>query len=236
MTYRFGALRRAAHMPVLLVMAFSLAGCFDIQFDVTLHSDGSGNIRTTAEMSKELSGLMQMDKDKKGKTKDRDLSILAKNNKNVAVETSVKGGRVTAIERKAFKSLSDLSLGETRLEVVDLGRSFPGVDRTRVRWLSSADFKGMSKDNPEARDPMILNFFKGYAYALTLRLPCNVTNANEMKLGTVTVKPEIAKRWNNESTVKWTVPMDALLAAESGPPVFEVECWSWAGIKPGKTK
>jgi len=56
-----------------------------------------------------------------------------------------------------------------------------------------------------------------------------------VKLNLTSVAPAISRDLFRGSTVRWVVPLSALFATPNNQVAFDVECWSLAGIKPGKT-
>ena len=75
----------------------------------------------------------------------------------------------------------------------------------------------------------------GHTLTMTMELPCTVTRADEVKLNFAQVAPSVSRDLLQGSTVRWVVPLRALFATPNGKITFEVECFSFAGVKPGRT-
>jgi hypothetical protein len=221
--------RRTAAVSVAAAAVFVLAGCLDITFDIAIDSDGSGAIAVATVFSKEMSQAAE------SKNSGPSEIMLSRDNKNVRVKREMKDGRYSVTESLSFKQLSDVTLSESVLEVADLGRTFYGTDRTRVRWAGKQQ---PGKHSGEAKgDKEVSDLFKGYFYTVTMHVPCNVTYAGQPKIGGTVIKPDVQISLLHGSTVQWKVPMELIERdAGDGQPAFDLECWSWYGIKPGKTK
>jgi hypothetical protein len=214
----------------VLASALLLAGCFDIAFDIDLKSDGSGTIAAKTVLSRDMSKLAKEDKGKSTP------ELLAKDNKAVTVTRSETDGRLTTGETLAFRRLSDVSLDDSRFEVIDLGRTIYGVDRSHIRFVTGGESDRKGGREPSEKSEIVTSLLKGYFYTLTLHVPCNVGKASSPKISGTAVAPNIQTSFWHGSTVQWKLPMELFFAAAGKRQVFEVECWSWFGIPAGKTK
>lgn len=217
--------RRGISIAVVFASAVLLAGCFDLQFDLTLHNDGSGTMVAKTTLNKEMSAMAAKDKDKPSG------SLLAKNNKNVRQTAKNENGIVSMEETVEFKRLSDIALEGDGLEVTDLGRSIFGVDRTRIRWDLGAD----KKDKDREGGDMAAQVFAGHYLTVNMQLPCNVETAAALSLDGKQIVPVVKKSLLNGSTVQWRIPLEQLFAGGSNAQI-DVTCWSWYGIPAGKTR
>jgi hypothetical protein len=232
---RLRAGRRLASGAVFAASAFILGGCFDVQYDVTLHNDGSGTISTKIVYDKEMSAYASQ----KGNTPQSESDVL-RNGKPVPRVSKMRDGRLTEEQIVDFVRLSDLTMPGNAVEVTDLGRSILGVDRSRVQVnFGKPQNRTAAKhdeESPEAKK-MIAEIMNGHYLTVTLHLPCNVENANTLKMAGTVIVPDVEKSMFHGSTVKWQIPMATVFTSSNkDAPRFDVVCWSWMGIPAGKSK
>jgi hypothetical protein len=231
MTGNSSAHSRIASFAAIAAAAFLLAGCFDVTFDIDLHNDGGGKVTVTTVLSKEMTAMANQ-----GGKKGPNAMFLAKHNKTAQVTSETRDGRLAVSEAMTFKKLSDLEFGDAALEVTNLGRSFFGVNHTRIRWISQEEKKGkQSKYSPFTN--AVASPFKGFFFTLRMHVPCNVSKASKFMVNGELLRPRVFGNWLSGSVVEWKIPLDQMIGTEeSTPRVFEVECWSWYGVKAGKTR
>ena len=214
--------------------ALLLTGCFDARYDVGLNNDGSGSIAIEIVLDKDLS--RDLLKDGKGKLdKQANQSQLGKNAKT---NQRVENGSIVVSQSLAFKSLSDITGGDVDVEVQNLGRSFVGVSRSRIR-LATTNNRAKAKHDSggEMADQFVSQMFKGHEMRVTMHLPCTVESAQELHHNGAVYAAKVDKSWFAGSTVEWRLPMaDALALQEHGHSDFVATCWSWSGITPGRSR
>ncbi len=76
---------------------------------------------------------------------------------------------------------------------------------------------------------------KGHILIVEMDLPCTITDAGAVKLNTTTVTPFVGNDILSGSKVRWVVPLSALFATPNDTIAFDVKCWSFRGIQPGRT-
>ena len=215
---------------LLAIATVLLSGCYDVSMDVDLHNDGSGTIAATSVMSKEVTDKFQRT------GKGDDISLFADKNKAARVSRKIQNGRFTIIENLSFQKLSEVNLGDFNFEVIDLGRTFYGIDRSRIRWAIRSQSEG-NEPKTTPKDAAEAARYKGYFFTLTMHLPCHVAQAGKLSAGGAVITPTIRSAFWNGSTVVWKVPMELIAENDNAKPrIFEVNCWSWYGIQAGKTR
>ncbi len=232
---RLRAGRRLAFGVIFAASAFILSGCFDVQYDVTLHNDGSGTISTKIVYDKEMSAYASQ----KGNTPQTESKIL-RNGKPVPRTSKMRDGLLIEEQIVDFARLSDLTLPGNGVEVADLGRSILGVDTSRVHVNFGKPQSGSAskrdEESPGAKK-MIAQIMDGHYLTVTMHLPCTVEKANTLSMMGTTITPVVEKSWLHGSTVKWQIPMALVFTSSNkDAPQFDVVCWSWMGIPAGKSK
>jgi len=226
--------RRVAAAAALAASAFVLGGCFDVQYDITLKNDGGGTIATRVIFSKEMSQMAG-----KGEVK-RTSSAILKNGKAVTETSRIEDGRLIEEQTIDFQHLSDVTLPNGSIEVVDAGRSLLGVDTSHIRLTFAKKGGGPGakplENNAETRK-IVAEIFAGHFFTVAMHVPCTVESASSFVQGGTTVAPMIDKSFIHGSTVHWQIPMAALADTTGAHHAdLEVTCWSWMGIPAGKTK
>jgi hypothetical protein len=223
-----------ARVFVSVVAALLLSGCFDGHYDIGLKNDGSGTVAVDLVLDTDLS--RDVLKEGKGKFQQADQSQLGK---NAHSSQRVENGSLIISQRLNFKSLSEITGGNVDIEVSSLGRSTFGVARSRIRFATSRNpgEKGQ-KQADDVGDQLIDQMFKGHEMRVTMHLPCQVESAEPLRRDGAVYAPTVNKNWFGGATVEWRVPMPVMIKMDShgGPHDFVATCWSFAGIKPGRSR
>ena len=217
--------KRNIRTAAILATALLLAGCFDLELTLKLNSDGSGTLSTRAIVSKELIDL--------GNGKPPDSKLLGESGQ-VRHKTEIRNGQLVQEETTDFDSLDQLrGIEGGRIEVTAQGHTFWGAERSRVRWILRTSKHPTDAPPPDPR--VVEMMVGGHILIVEMDIPCTVMKAETVKLNTTSVAPIVSSDVISGSTVRWVVPLSALFATPNDQIAFDVECWSFAGIKPGKT-
>ena len=214
--------KRPLRSAVVVVLCLALAACFDMSVRLALKTDGSGAIAARIIYTREMTSLILSDR--KGKPPpafDRGGS-----GGNVTRTQRIEDGRLIQEETKAFKSLEEVTLGNERIEVIDLGRTFLGASRHRIVWTVRTG----AKQNRDAAQSAAL-LFAGRTFEIGMDLPCQVESAGDADMAVMKITPTTG--W---SSVSWTLPLATMVSLPPNHTVtFQAECWSWAGMKPASS-
>ncbi len=218
--------KRAFRIGAVLAAALLLAGCFDLELTLKLNSDGSGRLSTRAILSKQWVDLT-------GVNTPPDSKLLG-NDRRVRRKSEIRNGQLIQEEIRDFHSLSELRGVEGgSIEVTSLGRTFWGAEQTRVRWVLRASKR--ESDAPPPDPSVVDSLIAGHIVIMEIDVPCTVTRADPVKLNTTSVGAFVNSDVIQGSTVRWLVPLKALVATPNDKIVFQMECWSFEGIRPGKS-
>ena len=146
--------RRLGRLVVLCGAAILLAGCFDVQLGINLHNDGSGAVTTRIILSKEMTDMAAA-----GRSKPMP-ALLGKDNRNVRTTSEIRNGQLVTEETVGFAHLSDVPLSDDNIEVTNLGRTFFGAARSRIRWSL-----GSTHNDPNAAPIVLGSWASGLATA-----------------------------------------------------------------------
>jgi hypothetical protein len=214
-----------SRLALIVAAAFALTGCFDLELTLNLNSDGSGTLASRAILSKQIVDLG-------ARTRPPESRLLGEG--RVRRKTEIRNGQLVQEEFTEFDNLQELrGIEGGSIEVTARGSTFWGAERSRVRWILRT-----SKHQSEAPPPdprMIEPMVRGHILIVEMNVPCTVTTARDVTLNTTTVPAYISRNVLAGSKVRWVVPLAALMATPNDKIVFDLECWSFAGIKPGKT-
>lgn len=214
----------AIRSGAMLAAALLLAGCFDVDFNVNIKRDGSGSIAVKMALGPQLTEAV------KGEKMDGRKGLLAPHNPGTAVTTAIVDGRRVVTETLRFAKLSDVTMETMTLEVIDRGPGPFGVKLSRVRLAPSNSRPGST---PTPSGTISADVFRGYHYGMTMHLPCIVAKATPTDRDGKKLDLKVENSMANGATVEWKMP---LVLMDASAPAFEIECWSWHGIVPGKTK
>jgi hypothetical protein len=219
--------RRLGRLVVLCGAAILLAGCFDVQLGIKLHNDGSGAVTTRIILSKEMTDMAAA-----GRSKPMP-ALLGKDNRNVRTTSEIRNGQLVTEETVGFAHLSDVPLSDDNIEVTNLGRTFFGAARSRIRWSL-----GSTHNDPNAGDMRAMAaFLVGHTFTLSMEIPCHVEKASNVSVNGISMAPSVQGDWMRGSTVQWQVPLTALFSGMNGGNVtFDAVCWSWLGIPSARTQ
>ena len=219
--------RCLSRLAVLCGAATLLAGCFDVQLGLKLHNDGSGAVTTRIILSKEMTDMAAA-----GRSKPMP-ALLGKDKRNVRTTSEIHNGQLVTEETVGFARLSDVPLSDDNIEVTNLGRTFFGAVRSRIRWSLES-----THSNPNAGDMKgMAAFLAGHTFTLSMDIPCHVEKASDVSINGISMAPSVHGDWMHGSTVRWQVPLATLFAGMGGSDVtFDVVCWSWLGIPSAKTQ
>jgi hypothetical protein len=219
------SMRRTIVRAAAVAASLALAGCFDLELTLNLESDGSGTIASRAILSKHMADLGAGRKPPESR-------LLG--DYRVRRKAEVRNGLLVQEEMTEFDSLEQLSgIEGGSIEVTSRGRAFWGGERSRVRWVLRTSKRASEAPPPDPR--VIEQMVRGHILIVEMNLPCMVSRAHDVKLNTATVEPLVQRAIFFGSKVRWVVPLSALMATPNDKVTFDVECLSFAGIKPGRT-
>ena len=204
------ALARRAGAGIRIVAAlasFTLAGCFDLEQDLTVKGSGAGSFVVTLRMDPTFKDALQNE------------TMLGAQKAPVEVTRAVKDGQYVQTERVTFNSLSELELPNETLSIVSNGAELFGVgpkDLTLTRKIENAGADSNSSG-------MMRTVFADRTYTFKASLPGWIGKAYPLTIGDEQIAPQV-----NGSTVSWQIPMSKAITAKEL--VYKVDFYAFMKI------
>jgi len=198
-------------LPLLLV-----AGCFDLEMELSLKKDGSGMLTSALVAPKQLaSGKINLQ---------RSLVI------QPPPENSLqpRGDQVAYVAKASFKSLAEVVTRpgvELELRLVDEGFLWGLFSSTyRLR----AQVEGASQTEAKEAAPLLM----GHFFKAVLEVPGQIKTAHAASLAGLSIQPQVS---DDKRKVTWSVPLDSFLG-HKGPLVFAVDFKADLDLPPEQRK
>ncbi|HXZ67507.1 MAG TPA: hypothetical protein VEH07_02860 [Alphaproteobacteria bacterium] len=203
--------RRARATGIRLIAGlacFALAGCFDLEQDLTVKGSGAGDFQVTLRIDPAFKDALQNE------------TILGAQKAPVEVTRTVKEGQFVQKERVTFNSLSELRLPNETLSIVSNGAEFFGVgpkDLTLTRKVENAGADASSAG-------IMRTVFADRTYTFKVSLPGWIGKAYPLQIGDEQVSPQV-----NGSTVSWQIPMSKAITANEL--IYKVDFYAFMNIR-----
>ncbi len=192
---------------VAALACLTLAGCFDLEQDLTIKGSGAGAFQVTLRIDPAFKDALQNE------------TILGAQKAPVEVTRTVKNGQYVQKERVTFNSLSELRLPNETLSIVSNGAELFGVgpkDLTLTRTVENAGANSSSAT-------MMRTVFADRTYTFKVSLPGWIGKAYPLVIGDEQIAPQV-----NGSTVTWQIPMARAVSASEL--VYKVDFYAFMGI------
>jgi hypothetical protein len=216
-------LKSLARVVLPVVLAASLAGCFDLSQNVSVGRDGTGHYRVAVAAEGFIGQAL------KGKS-DKDLV----GGNPARTTTSDINGRVTRVSTVDFKSLSDLKLGEETMSVVTHARGFFGLGSTHAtfRYTFAVDrarrAHADSGGDEQTGKQILGSMFGNHSYSFTVTLPGSIEHIAPVWVGNTEIKPVVSGDFYHGHTIIWAMPLATLFSAKDL--TFEVDYSAWGSF------
>ena len=191
------------HIAILFA-CFALTGCFDLDHKLVLNRDGSGSY----EVNISAEGMV-------GEALKNEV-LISESKGAVKRETEIVNGHAIHRERIAFANISDLGLADEDVTLTVNGNNFFGLapkSATFRRVVRSADVR--SEKSPEDKNDAaaLAAVFGNHTYSFSVSLPGSIDSIAPVKLGGVTIKPEITGDYFRH-TITWRMPLYMMFAED----------------------
>ena len=193
----------AAGLAVLLV-----AGCFDLEHDVTIKGDGSGSVRVALITDPVL-----------GKDTDFE-SILESDDRDSEIREYSEDGKFIHEEIIRFDSLEDLTLQDEEMRVSAAPRMFWGLGPNQARFERTLYVDAKNSDEFRIMERVFLD----HTYSFSVTLPGFVTGAAAVTANGKTIEPE-----RSGATTTWVIPLADLAVSE--PITFQADFIGYFGFE-----
>src|SRR6185312_14669563 len=173
---------RIVRFALVAVTACALAGCFDLDQNLSVNRDGSGRYTFAVTLDGAMADAM-----KNGKGDDKS-NPLAPNKATVA--TVSHDGKVTKTATVDFKALSEITLKNERMSLKVLDAGLFGITPKRVRFRHSfavGDAKaersgGTSKSDDQMSQQLLAGLFGNHEYSFTLTVPGSIERVAPLRI------------------------------------------------------
>jgi hypothetical protein len=216
-------LKSMTRVVVPLILAASLAGCFDLSQNVSVGRDGTGHYRVAVAAEGFIGQALKSKSDK---------DLIGGN--PARTTTSDINGRVTRVSVVDFKSLSDLKLGEETMSVVTHGRGFFGLGSTHATFRytfavdrARRDHGGDAGDEQTGKQ-ILAGVLGNHSYSFTVTLPGSIEHIAPVWVGNQEIKPSVSGDFYHGHTITWTMPIATLFSAKDL--TFEVDYAAWGSF------
>jgi hypothetical protein len=218
-----GILKSLKRVELPVILAASLAGCFDLSQNVSVGRDGTGHYRVAVAAEGFIGQALKSKSDK---------DLVGGN--PARTTTSDINGRVTRVSVVDFKSLSDLKLGEEAMSIVTHGRGFFGFGSTHAtfRYTFAVDrarrAHGGDSGSDEAGKQFLAGMLGNHSYSFTVTLPGSIEHIAPVWVGNTEIKPSVSGDFYHGHTITWTMPIATLFSAKDL--TFEVDYSAWGSF------
>jgi hypothetical protein len=202
-------IRAAKLLPLLLVAAFGLSGCFDLTQGVAINKDGSGRY-DLAIAAKGTIGTALKD--------DKNSSVHFGHNPNLhpRTRTEIVGGQTVQTTSVDFKQLSDLDLSNETIAIKVHGHDLFGLGETHAIFRrtflvhNEVEKRQHASKDDETGAAIIASIFGDHTYVFRVHLPGSVDWIAPVYAGGVIVRPEVAED-SSGHTITWRMPLASMI-------------------------
>jgi hypothetical protein len=214
---RLSSSQNVARFAVIAILAVGLTGCFDLTQKIAIGRDGSGRYEVAIAAQGWMGDALKSDKK----------PAMDMNGNHATVKTTELNGKVTQTASMDFKTLSELKLSDERISLQVKDRDFFGLGSKHVRFLRTflVDHakKDQARDNPsmgsDASDKegqeLINSMFGDHEYVFAVTLPGSIDYIAPVKVGRLTIQPEVTGDFFNGHTITWRMPLAAMVSVKS---------------------
>ena len=208
----FDAIASRARMSAVKLAAIlaclALAGCFDLEQDLTVKGSGAGDFQVILRIDPAFKDALQNE------------TILGAQKAPVEVTRSVKDGQYVQKERVTFNSLAELKLPNETLSIVSNGAELFGVGPKDLTLTRKVENSGADTSSAG----MMRTVFADRTYTFKVTLPGWIGKAYPLQIGDEQVSPQV-----NGSTVSWQIPMSK--AITTNEMIYRVDFYAFMKIE-----
>ncbi len=198
---------RMGRLVLAGALALLVAGCFDLEHEVTIEGDGSGSVRLALITDPVLAESADFE------------SILTAEDQNSEIREYTEDGRFIHEETVRFDTLDGLSLRDEKMQVTSSPRALFGIGPNQARFERTLSLGPQSDDDLRILERIFLD----NTYTFSVTLPGWITGAEPVMVSGTEIAPE-----RQGATTTWTIPMADL--ATSGDVTFRVDFVGYFGF------
>lgn len=207
-----GALQLAV---TALPLALGLSGCFDLSQSVAIGRTGAGQYNVAVSAGGLVGRAMRDNHDA--------ITIGRGNAKDNVVKTQTRSqdGKVTQTSTIAFKSLSDLHLGDDVMSLRVKHRDFWGLGPAHVVFrrtvlvgnARAAQAREHDMGNDLGHD-VLQTMFGDHTYVFAVTVPGSIEKIAPLRIGGRTITPKVTGDFYHGHTITWRMPLADMLSAK----------------------
>lgn len=207
-------LKALKSVPIFILLAVGLSGCFDLTQSVSLNRDGSGTYAMAIAVEGPMGEAMKKD------NKSDDMHF-GHNPKLVSrTKTTIVDGKVTKTGEVDFKTLSDLDLSNETVAIKVKGHDLFGLGSThaifRRSFLVGNEMRDRNQktEDDERGKAILASIFGGHSYVFRVRLPGSIDWIAPVYAGGIEVKPQVTSDAGGH-TVVWRMPLLSMIESKA---------------------
>jgi hypothetical protein len=201
--------KRAVSAAVVALCAGGLSGCFDLEQKVAIKSDGSGSYAVVLKAD----GIVGEGLDKKH----ADIDIGGDN--DLVTRVVRKDGTTIQTSQIAFRTLSDLRLGDETLSLHPKGKTLLGLGPSEVNFHRSFNidhgrrYRDDDDDDEHWGRSILHSMFGDHTYTFSVWLPGTIEHIAPVQVANRVVHPTV---WSDKygHTIIWTMPLSDMFLAD----------------------
>lgn len=201
-------------IPVFVLLAVGLSGCFDLTQSVSLNRDGSGTYAMTIAAEGPIGEAMKKD------NKSDDMHFGHNPNLKSRTRTAIVDGKVTKTGEVDFQKLSDLDLSNETVAVKVKGHDLFGLGSTHAIFRRSFLVGNEMRDRNQKADDdaqgkaILASIFGNHAYVFRVRLPGSIDWIAPVYANGLEVKPQVISDASGH-TIIWRMPLLTMIESKA---------------------
>lgn len=205
-----------ARIAAIGFLAVGLTGCFDLTQKISIGRDGSGRYAVAIAAKGWMGEALKSDK--------KPAVDLGGN--HAQVKTVDVNGKVTQTSTVDFKNLSEMKLSDEVMSVTVRSRDLFGLGpkhlRFRRTFLVDHARKNQERANPsmdkggmdQEGQKMLDSMFGEHDYVFSVTLPGSIEHIAPLKIGKMTIKPQVSGDIYHGHTIVWRMPLTTMISAK----------------------
>ena len=202
-------MRVAKILPMLLVAAFGLSGCFDLTQGVSINKDGSGRYDLAIAAKGAIGTALKDDKNS-------NIHVGHNSNLHPRTRTEIVNGATVQTTSVDFKQLSDLDLSNETIAIKVRGHDLFGLGQTHAIFRrtflvhNEVERRQHGKSDDQAGAAIIASIFGDHTYVFRVHLPGSIDWIAPVLAGGVPVRPEVTED-SSGHTITWRMPLTSMI-------------------------
>ncbi|MBI3678130.1 MAG: hypothetical protein HY243_16090 [Proteobacteria bacterium] len=206
-----------ARIVAIGTLAIGLTGCFDLSQKISIGRDGSGTYQVSIAAQGWMGEALKSDKK----------PAMDMSGNHARTTTTDVNGKVTETSSVDFKNLSQIKLSDEKISLKVNSRDWFGLGPKHIHFrrtfLVDSARKDQERSNPSMNSgptdkegqQLINSMFGDHEYVFAVTLPGSIEYIAPIRIGKMTIQPEVTGDIYNGHTITWRMPLSALMSAKS---------------------